>query len=328
MVSIRRASLIGLTLALLSLSATLALGDTPDAPHASPPATTHKKPVRTKHKKTHRAPTTVTPRTTSRLTLAAKADVSGEPLLDESQLPPPSSGSCPAEMASIDQRFCVDKWEASLVEIEGSGEHAFSHPFSPYALVDGHDVRAVSQAGVFPQGYVSGVQAAAACERSGKRLCTPTEWRKACVGPRTLQYGYADAREHGRCNDNGRSPMLAVWGLAGDSDPKDWGPLEMNDERLNQLPGSLARTGEHSGCTNDYGVYDMVGNLHEWTSDPNGTFQGGYYLDTKLNGEGCAYRTTAHDFAYHDYSTGFRCCAEPSAPLPPLPTAPSSSRSP
>ena len=30
----------------------------------------------------------------------------------------------------------------------------------------------------------------------------------------------------------------------------------------------------------------MVGNLHEWTSDPDGTFQGGYYLDTSINGEG------------------------------------------
>ena len=105
--------------------------------------------------------------------------------------------------------------------------------------------------------------------------------------------------------------MLAIWGLNGQSAPEEWNPLKMNDERLNQLPGSLARTGSHAGCTNEYGVLDMVGNLHEWTSDPDGTFQGGYYLDTKLNGEGCAYKTTAHDVAYHDYSTGFRCCAEP-----------------
>jgi formylglycine-generating enzyme required for sulfatase activity len=76
------------------------------------------------------------------------------------------------------------------------------------------------------------------------------------------------------------------------------------------MEGTLARTGEHAGCVNDWGLYDMVGNLHEWTADPNGTFQGGYYLDTQVNGEGCAYRTTAHPFDYHDYSTGFRCCAD------------------
>jgi hypothetical protein len=37
---------------------------------------------------------------------------------------------------------------------------------------------------------------------------------------------------------------------------------------------------------------------------------GGFFMDTHLNGEGCDYRTTAHDFSYHDYSTGFRCCAD------------------
>jgi formylglycine-generating enzyme required for sulfatase activity len=76
------------------------------------------------------------------------------------------------------------------------------------------------------------------------------------------------------------------------------------------MEGTVAKTGEHADCVNDYGVFDMVGNLHEWTDDKNGTFQGGYYLDTSENGEGCAYRTTAHGFDYHDYSVGFRCCAD------------------
>jgi formylglycine-generating enzyme required for sulfatase activity len=85
----------------------------------------------------------------------------------------------------------------------------------------------------------------------------------------------------------------------------------MNDARLNQMAGGLAETGSHESCTNEYGVYDMVGNLHEWVLDPAGTFQGGYYLDVTQNGDGCAYRTDAHEAWYHDYSTGFRCCADP-----------------
>ena len=52
----------------------------------------------------------------------------------------------------------------------------------------------------------------------------------------------------------------------------------------------------------------MVGNVHEWADD--GAFHGGYYLDTKINGEGCDYTTTAHAKIYYDYSTGFRCCAD------------------
>ena len=41
-----------------------------------------------------------------------------------------------------------------------------------------------------------------------------------------------------------------------------------------------------------------------------GQIQGGYYLDVEKNGEGCGYRTDAHENWYHDYSTGFRCCAD------------------
>ncbi len=89
-----------------------------------------------------------------------------------------------------------------------------------------------------------------------------------------------------------------------------WDSDRMNAPELNQVEGTLARAGEHVACTNEYGVYDMVGNLHEWVADPDGTFQGGYYLDTRINGEGCTYRTTAHAAWYHDYSTGFRCCAD------------------
>ena len=58
------------------------------------------------------------------------------------------------------------------------------------------------------------------------------------------------------------------------------------------------------------GAYDMMGNLHEWTADPEGTFRGGFYVDTQINGPGCTYVTTAHPTTWHDYSTGVRCCSD------------------
>lgn len=219
--------------------------------------------------------------------------------------------ACPAEMANIDDRFCIDRWEASLVEMMPDGHEV---PWPAFDLPDdSRQLRAVSVAGVYPQAYISGAQAARACAASGKRLCAPVEWRTACMGPDHTTYGYGASVDRGRCNDSGYSPMLRLYPQVA----RSWrlvGMTEMNDPRLNQLENTLAPTGSHDGCTNDYGVFDMVGNLHEWTNDPNGTFQGGYYLDTHKNGDGCSYRTVAHEFTYHDYSTGFRCCASPVAP--------------
>ncbi len=213
---------------------------------------------------------------------------------------------CPAGMVDIEGRFCIDRYEASLVETLPNGEE---RPFSPYATVDGRRVRAVSEANVKPQGYISAKEAARACAASGKRLCRASEWKTACRGPEKKIYGYGDRREPGRCNDRGKNPVLKLYGAR-------WTPATMNQPLLNQLDGTLARTGEHAGCTNGYGVYDMVGNLHEWVADAHGAFQGGYYLDVASvgHGEGCGYVTTAHETRYHDYSTGFRCCADTPGP--------------
>ena len=230
------------------------------------------------------------------------------------------SGRCPRSMADIEGRFCIDRYEASLLDVLSNGEE---RPHSPFgAVADLSHVRAVSAPNVFPQGYISAVEAQRACTASGKRLCRVSEWGKACRGPEPKSFGYGDRREPGRCNDTGKNPVISLYGRG------HWNWSTMNQPDLNQLDGTLAKTGEHAGCTNGYGVYDMVGNLHEWVADPNGTFYGGYYSDVSSvgHGEGCGYLTTAHEARYHDYSTGFRCCAdvaggEQSTPAPP-PAAP------
>ena len=227
--------------------------------------------------------------------------------LKEEDRPAPMNGLCPADMASVDDRFCVDKYEASLLEVLPGGEE---RPYPFYMPVTGHKVRAVSQKGVYPQGYISGKEAASACKASGKRLCKPQEWRNACKGPEKTTYPYGNERKAGTCNDNGRSP-IGFYFAANIADGSAFASNKiMNDPQLNQLPGTLAETGSHEGCTNGYGVHDMVGNIHEWVDDPKGTFQGGYYLDVEKNGDGCGYTTDAHESWYHDYSTGFRCCAD------------------
>ncbi len=216
---------------------------------------------------------------------------------------PAGVGGCPSGMIPVDT-FCIDRYEAALLLVHAD---LSTEPWSPYHNPGTARVRAVSIPGAVPQGYISGDQAAAACAEAGKRLCTDTEWLRACQGPSGWTYPYGDTRQPGVCADaRAVHPAVEYFGT---SDSWIWS--ELGNACINQVPDSLSVAGDHPGCVTVEGAYDMMGNLHEWTSDPTGTFRGGYYVDTVINGNGCLYRTTAHNIYHWDYSTGFRCCADP-----------------
>ena len=43
----------------------------------------------------------------------------------------------------------------------------------------------------------------------------------------------------------------------------------------------------------------------------HGIFMGGFYSTGDEHGKGCGFVTIGHEPKYHDYSTGFRCCKDP-----------------
>jgi hypothetical protein len=230
---------------------------------------------------------------------------------DPDDVPQPNAGlteepgdpGCPAGMTKI-AATCVDRFEAALVEVVAGGA---TQPWSPYFDPHGHAVRAVALRGAVPQAYISGLDAGAACAAAGKRLCTDAEWLRACQGPGGTTYPYGATRQPGVCNDaRAVHPAVELYGTSA-----SWIFAHLDSPCLDQEAGGLARTAAHAGCVTAEGLFDMMGNLHEWTADPAGTFRGGYYVDTVLNGDGCHYATTAHATSYADYSTGFRCCATP-----------------
>jgi formylglycine-generating enzyme required for sulfatase activity len=218
------------------------------------------------------------------------------------------AGPCFDDQVLVEQ-FCIDRYEDFVVEIDPDGSE---RPHSPYDVIGDHRVRAKVAADVVPQAYISQVQARAACAEAGKRLCKAEEYVRACRGPNKNDfYPYGGTqRKHGLCNE-GKGSFVAM------AHGQDFSKLtyeEFNDPKLDQLPNGLARTGAFPHCVSPEGIFDLVGNLHEWVDEESaghGRFRGGWYGDAENNGPGCLYVTTAHEPTYHDYSTGFRCCADP-----------------
>jgi formylglycine-generating enzyme len=235
---------------------------------------------------------------------------------------------CPVWMvraADYNHEYCIDRFEAHAVQKQGGAE--VPHPASVRPAKFASLV-ARSAPGVMPQSSINRAQAEGACMNAGKRLCTLHEWSAACRGVQNRDFPYGASEKKGTCNTGKGHLISQLFG-------ENWG-LHMADPETNMIAGFLARTGEHVGCVSSFGAYDMVGNLHEWVSDPvdeeiiasmpllkpgsgsstfkavpgNGIFMGGFYSSASQNGAGCNYMTIVHRPDQDDYSVGFRCCKD------------------
>jgi formylglycine-generating enzyme required for sulfatase activity len=259
----------------------------------------------------------------------ARADIAAQRAAKAPAEALPPESRCPEGMREANG-VCVDRYEAHLVAPTADAGFA-QHPFyqrPPASL----RYEARSEPGKTPQAYISRVEAALACKHAGKRLCTAREWHRACRGSANTTYPYGERFQQGRCNVGRPHLLTRFFG----PNPKNWGyDTHFNNPKLDQEPGFLLKSGERSQCVNDYGLFDMVGNLHEWVSDRvdvtladkipltpgirralprstgKGVFLGGFFSTSEEHGRGCNFVTAAHEAAYHDYSTGFRCCKDP-----------------
>ncbi len=226
-------------------------------------------------------------------------------------------------MTAVDNH-CIDKYEAHLVRADAP-DKVLPHDETPKSDVP---IMARSRAGFTPQGYVNRADAIRACKAAQKRLCTAKEWYTSCVGTKKTKYPYGAEEIPNRCNTGKPHLMQRLFGVGV---PYTY-INHYNSPRLHREPGYLAKTGEYTDCVNDYGLYDMVGNLHEWVADDvsmkllnevplefgpkllgadgSGAFMGGYFSSQGEHGHGCTYTTATHAADYHDYSTGFRCCSD------------------
>lgn len=173
---------------------------------------------------------------------------------------------CPADMTTIQDAFCIDRWEASRPDAT-----------SENAGADGS--HATSRAGVLPWKVGSNDEARSACKAAGKDLCSPAQWQIACKGPDRTAYPYGDSYDPLSCNQVG-----------------SFGPGQFH----------LAPTGSFEHCVNEWGVYDMSGNLWEHVLGGGDTTVRGGAFD-------CSDPVAFHRCEYvpqtwTPLSKGFRCC--------------------
>ncbi|MBX3125420.1 MAG: SUMF1/EgtB/PvdO family nonheme iron enzyme [Polyangiaceae bacterium] len=205
---------------------------------------------------------------------------------------------CPPEMAPVGGT-CIDRFEAPGVE------------------------------GGLPLVMYTFDESEAWCQQRGKRLCFDDEWTMACAGDSMTAYPYGVTHQPGVCNDDEQ------WRLYNQSLLSGW-PAKASSPAIESLEELLAvassvsastkqsadhvewlyqaePSGHNAGCTAGNGVFDLTGNVEEWTrrrdgGEPSfhGSLKGRYWAETRT----CQNGIKTHGDGFRFYEIGFRCCRE------------------
>ncbi|MBD3239659.1 MAG: SUMF1/EgtB/PvdO family nonheme iron enzyme [Chitinivibrionales bacterium] len=187
---------------------------------------------------------------------------------------------------------CGNAMEAQdeLYEIK-PGEHTNRCPADMELVAIGETAFCVdryewpNRKGAYPAAFVSIYQAMDSCMTADKRLCTSDEWKLACSGPYGWRYPYGDRFELRAC-------------VTQDT--------------------AAARAGSRPECRGYFEVFDMSGNLLEWTSTrskANNRFydvMGGFW---DSGSQSSCFDSRYSYFPQNRHNpVGFRCCADALSP--------------
>ena len=197
--------------------------------------------------------------------------------------PPRRTSPCPSGMKYI-MSGSFKMGSAANDEMRSFGEKANVRTFTRSYCIDRYEFPG---RGRRPKVNVSWSQAKSACEKRGKRLCTEKEWERACKGYRNYRYPYGNKFNPNACNTRTKAGKNR----------------------------SIASTGRFRSCRSSFRVYDLSGNVAEWTSS---RFRAGKSWRIIRGGSSrrpdwdvrCASRSNKPP-STRKGTLGFRCCADP-----------------
>jgi hypothetical protein len=195
----------------------------------------------------------------------------------------------PARCARFDQ----DRWLAIARELPTSPMHFCIDRFEYPNLK-----------GAYPLILVSWHEARALCEARSERLCSEDEWTFACEGDQALPYPTGFDRDEKAC------VIDRTWRQYDDRAFAVRGSDAARDEIDYLWDGEAS--GSRPACRSPFGVFDMTGNVYEWTRSTQhegyaSIFKGGYWGPVRAR---CRASTRAHNEDFMFYQQGLRCCAD------------------
>ena len=231
--------------------------------------------------------------------------------INESVQPcPPDMVFVPAAPAQgVAAAFCMDRYEASRQDAT--------------AVSMGADVSiAVSQPGVQPWWEnpfnVTKLQLFEdACQAAGKHLCEEDEWLHSCAGTAETVYVFGDVFDKDVCNcvdtwcdtycqDHGIDPVVDYDGC---------GYSLYYSYPAFGAPFKPTPTGTMPGCVNEFGAYDVNGNVWEIVPDDPAESPMGWPFQVRGGAFNCGGASTRLQCTFEANWTslyaGFRCCRDP-----------------
>ncbi|MCL2723045.1 MAG: formylglycine-generating enzyme family protein [Polyangiaceae bacterium] len=147
-------------------------------------------------------------------------------------------------------------------------------------------------------------ESVALCKKANKRICNESEWTFACEGEQARPYPYGYTRDETAC------VIDRTWRTVAEGALSSRGSTAAQQEIDRLWQGEPS--GSRGACRSPFGVYDMTGNVDEWTRSVRSSgyasvLKGGYWGPVRAR---CRPATRAHSEDFVDYQQGFRCCAD------------------